>query len=629
MKASWYINRLAKMPTNEVMKRVGEYFRIGLSYIHYSNPSKCAYDRFVGYNRLGICELPGVALKRNWKFYQVYDRIFDLSRSVDWYFSDHSGRRWPQRHFSRINYRPGNCYGDIRINWELNRLQFLPVMAISDENMTRMILSDWLVKNPGLYGPGYLASMEVALRWISIYWSVCLLREPLESTLREMLVGLAMVSGKYIESRLSTHSSAGNHLIVEAVGLFWIGMALKDSETGIRWVQTGRKILEEQVPKQISPDGTNKEQSFWYLGFVYDALLHYLLLERRSCVGDVIVKRLDSMTQFLNQMTLPDGGFPDYGDRDDGYVSRLSSDYAESTFPGLISTGACFLNKPQLYRDNRSTRERLAFWKSDASFLNASKNVPYKQVCHEREPFLKVYKDGGMCLMKWEENRILFRHAPLGLGDTCGHGHADALSVLFWRNNIPVLIDLGSGQYNGERKIRNYFRSTLAHNTVEIEGKNQAEILGPFLWKKSYRAILNSWGESPLLFAEASHDGYVERFSVYHTRKVEVISPNRFDVYDSFVCPDNILIRGAFHLGSCRKMTFRNGSVDADFGQFRFVINLPECFNVKVYFGSEDPFIGWRSTVYGAREPIYSLTFSSRVEKNFNYKIGFNIIPTV
>ena len=91
-----------------------------------------------------------------------------------------------------------------------------------------------------------------------------------------------------------------------------------------------------------------------------------------------------------------------------------------------------------------------------------------------------------MTVMQWNKGKLLFRHSRLGLDNTYGHGHADALSVLFYWDEIPILIDLGSGQYNGDQAIRGFFRSTIAHNTVEIGGENQAEILGPFMWKESY-----------------------------------------------------------------------------------------------------------------------------------------------
>ena len=78
---------------------------------------------------------------------------------------------------------------------------------------------------------------------------------------------------------------------------------------------------------------------------------------------------------------------------------------------------------------------------------------------------------------------------------------------------MPVLIDPGSGQYNADQNIRNYFRSTIAHNTIEVGGANQAKILGPFMWDKSYQTRLEKVGSSSDLWARANHDGYLEVFS--------------------------------------------------------------------------------------------------------------------
>lgn len=112
-------------------------------------------------------------------------------------------------------------------------------MAVAHEDLANNIIVDWLAKNPYLHGPGYLASMEVALRWFSIYWAVCLFNKPLETDLKQDLCGLAVASGRFIESHLSTHSSAGNHLIIEAVGLFWIGKALEKYKMGTSWIEMG------------------------------------------------------------------------------------------------------------------------------------------------------------------------------------------------------------------------------------------------------------------------------------------------------------------------------------------------------------------------------------------------------
>ena len=55
-------------------------------------------------------------------------------------------------------------------------------------------------------------------------------------------------------------------------------------------------------------------------------------------------------------MTLPDGSFPDYGDRDDGFAFRIHGNYDESPFPGLLSIGAFFLNRPEWYKRNSAIK---------------------------------------------------------------------------------------------------------------------------------------------------------------------------------------------------------------------------------------------------------------------------------
>ena len=626
MNLAWYISRLKKMGTSEIFKRVVEHILIQSSRIKYRDPARCRYDQLAGADlNLILAALPGCQISNDWKQYRIYNAEFDLTKPINWYFSENNGHtRWPARHYSEINYRPGNPYGDVRINWEINRLQFLPAMTMSDENLARTILMDWLEQNPYLHGPAYIASMEVALRWFSIYWAICLFKNPLNASLKKTLAGLAVGSGKFIESRLSTHSSAGNHLIVEAVGLFWLGKALESSKLGIHWISKARRILWKQIERQINPDGSNQEQSFWYLGFVQDAVFHYLLLEDQKNIPDHVRHRVEKSLEFINEMTLPDGSFPDYGDRDDGFAFRLNGDNDESPFPALLNTGAFFFKRPEWFNDCPGSIKRLNFWAGDKVNQNALRNKPLTPVNWEK-PKLKTYRHGGMTLMQWSKGRMLFRHAPLGLENTYGHGHADALSLIFFWDNHPVLVDLGSGQYNGNQDIRNFFRSTIAHNTLEVGGTNQAIILEPFMWQKSYRAELEESGIEPHLFARANHNGYLEDFSVIHTRKIEWLATHHLKICDSLSGSQKIQIRGAFHLGPCRSVFQDKNRITADYGRFKFSIIFPAIFLIKIYFGSKYPFMGWRSKVYGKWEPIHSIIFSSDIQKERRFDISLKI----
>ena len=71
---------------------------------------------------------------------------------------------------------------------------------------------------------------------------------------------------------------------------------------------------------------------------------------------------------------------------------------------------------------------------------------------------------------------------PHGFLSIAAHAHADALSVEVRHDGVDILADPGTYCYHGEPAWREWFRSTAAHNTVEVDGESQAESGGPFLW---------------------------------------------------------------------------------------------------------------------------------------------------
>jgi len=604
------------MSIREIPKRLLDYVVTYRSQIAFASTRHLPYSYYANSKRiLKIHSLPGITLPIDWKKYQIYARTVDLTQPIDWYFSDEDSG-WPKEHYAKINYRPGNPYGDIRINWELNRLQFLPLMAFSNRELAAAIIADWLNKNPYLQGPSYCSPMEVALRWISIYWTVCLLKKHIDDRLLKEVEGFGVASGNFIEKRLSTHSSAGNHLIIEATGLFWVGKALEATDQGQVWLRKARAILWAQLLRQTSPDGVGREQSYWYLGFILDAILHYLLLEDRDLIPEKVISRIEAVCEFLRATRIDDHAFFDYGDRDDGFVFRASSDYSESYFADLIETADLLLTKTNICSRLPSERSRrFQFWSSEnlekaPNGTSTNVNRDNKEIKEKKS--LKTFLDGGITVMTWGKGKLFFRHARLGIEPTYAHGHADALAVLFFWGNTPVLVDTGTGQYNKDEFLRNYFRSTLAHNTIQIEGKNQAEIISPYMWNRSYDTKLSLSQDNPFLAVEACHTGYEKQFRVIHTRKVEWQVPKKILITDRFLGPHGpVSYAGAFHLGTCLRTEHQGNHFLVDYVGFRLSIGLPPEVDAQLYYGSKKPFVGWLSPLYGEIEPISSVIFSS------------------
>jgi uncharacterized heparinase superfamily protein len=69
-----------------------------------------------------------------------------------------------------------------------------------------------------------------------------------------------------------------------------------------------------------------------------------------------------------------------------------------------------------------------------------------------------------------------------------GHSHSDTLSMVLRSGNADILIDPGTYTYTGEPEWRDWFRGTRAHNTICIDGRDQAVPRGPFRWDGQARS---------------------------------------------------------------------------------------------------------------------------------------------
>ena len=74
---------------------------------------------------------------------------------------------------------------------------------------------------------------------------------------------------------------------------------------------------------------------------------------------------------------------------------------------------------------------------------------------------------------------------------------------------VDILADPGTFCYHGEPEWRSCFRSTIAHNTIKMNGLNQSADGGAFLWLRHANATVierSDAGDSAEWTAE--HDGY-------------------------------------------------------------------------------------------------------------------------
>jgi Heparinase II/III-like protein len=195
------------------------------------------------------------------------------------------------------------------------------------------------------------------------------------------------------------------------------------------------------------------------------------------------------------------------------------------------------------------------------------------------------------------------------------HAHADALSLEVRHDGLDILADAGTYCYHGEPEWREWFRSTAAHNTVEMAGVSQSESGGPFLWNTQARTAMLSCevGEQPVQTWSAVHDGYLRlRTPTTHRRSATLDSPGRkLTVVDTIDVAIAVPLRLSWHLGpdivvdldrTCVTLSWRSGS-----DRRQATLLLPNGLTWALHRAGVDPIEGWYSPRFGTRVPATSL----------------------
>ena len=118
-----------------------------------------------------------------------------------------------------------------------------------------------------------------------------------------------------------------------------------------------------------------------------------------------------------------------------------------------------------------------------------------------------------------------------------GHAHADTFNFELYVNGRPLIVDSGTSTYE-INDVRFYERSTLAHNTVVINGENSSKVWsGHRVAKRAKVSILKDL--SNLIIAV--HDGY-KKYNVFHKRTFQSYNNSDLGIIDE------IQSKGVFYL---------------------------------------------------------------------------------
>ncbi|MGD9661593.1 MAG: heparinase II/III family protein [Porticoccaceae bacterium] len=469
---------------------------------------------------------------------------------------------------------------DIRAVWEPARLQHVSTLLLVAgghprgqflKEYARQAVVHWIQANPFLLGPAYSSAMECGLRLPVFVYALAICEDVSDGEIH-LLVEAVYRHGWWIERRLSLYASLGNHTICEAVGLVVAGIVFRQLTQGKRWLDQGLGLLNQEIDHQILDDGGPAEQSLGYHRFVLD--LYWLAVGFVTCNTDVSCEpwltRLQQGECFWQACAVDGKPGVDFGDSDDGFAVA----------PGIHPKRGAFHAGDPVRPQNREQRMQ-TFATSGHTVLRGS---------------------GGF--------RLLFDHGPLGMPPLYNHGHADALSLTVSKNGVPLLVDPGTYRYNGASQWRHYFKSTRAHNTVTVDGEDQAVQTSGWTWGQPFRCRLVGHGEvEGGTYLRAEHDGY-QRLgqAVGHIRSILCAEDGPVVIRDRFTGSGTHTFEAHFHCHPGAEVSSCEGGWRiAHHGEVLYLLTTGECLLTCVN-GAQSPILGWFSAAYGVKEPCTVLT---------------------
>lgn len=309
---------------------------------------------------------------------------------------------------------------------------------------------------------------------------------------------------EHLSRRLETHLQ-GNHLLENAVALTMAGAIFRGPAAAV-WKARGLSLLSGELHSQVLLDGVHYERSPMYQ-------LHVLrALRNLQCIGDaevdaVVATTSDRMLLATRDLLHPDGQL------------ALLNDAALNVEPDpvtVVSPGASGIGW-----EARATTFQLPA----AGYFGARNPAP------------------------GSDHYLVCDAGPVGPDHIPGHAHADTLGFELSLFGRRLVVDTGTYDYL-PTEMRAHCRSTAAHNTVEIDGRDQSEMWSAFRVGHRARPRDVAFEAHAAGFSlNGSHDGYARLpGSPVHHREFRWLHAGRLIVVDRITAGRPVVVRSRIHL---------------------------------------------------------------------------------
>lgn len=465
---------------------------------------------------------------------------------IDWQVDFKSGWRWDIRALgtaSPIGHKPGV---DIKLPWELARLQHLPALAggfalggqpgfaaahtYADE--FRDLVLDFIAANPAGLGVNWACAMDVAIRGANLALGGDLMRAAgatFEPAFEAALVSSLLAHGRFVRAHLEWHGGKrANHYLADIAGLAFIAAYLPQNAETAGWLDFAARELEREILFQFLPDGAGFEGSTAYHGLSGELAVFAaaLLAGEGKMLSAESQARLAGALRFSRAITKPDGDIVQIGDNDSGHFFKLTplvnplgleekhldQQRFQNAAAALLGQGGVSLEAVVVTALARGTifsaaapvRAPLPRAVAPSS---ARRCVRVTLPAHLGALQTAAFPDFGVYIWRGGNSFIALRCGPAAHDAHGAHAHNDQLSLELFLEGMAWTSDPGSFVYTPDLKARDAYRKVSAHFAPRGDREPGDLSAGPFRLKDRANARMHVFTPGEFL---GSHDGFGE-----------------------------------------------------------------------------------------------------------------------
>ncbi len=431
------------------------------------------------------------------------------------------------RHWTECETAPPAA--DIKLTWEPARFGWAFTLgrayhATGDEKYAAAFwryFETFQAANPPYFGENWMNGQEAGLRLMVLVWAGQVFRQA-EQTTPSRVAGLAasisVHAARIPATLLYARSQNNNHLLTEAAALYTAALALPEHPQATKWGKTGQKWLQWCFENQIDETGEYVQHSTNYHRLMLQTALWVFALKHSTSAAlptaSLPHANLKLATRWLLSLLDPfSGKAPNLGANDGAYIFPLSSLPFYDFRPVAHAAAQAFLGgglQPGPW-------DEMALWFG----LPRGEHLPEIPRSANSSHIYATHSWGYLRAARYKSRP----------------SHADQLHFDLWWRGLNIAQDAGTYSYNAPPPWDNPLTSTLVHNTVTVDGREQMTRVSRFLyldWADATAREHATDGENFLQRVSAQTEAYA-RLGIHHARVVTVYPDERWRVEDELL----------------------------------------------------------------------------------------------